>query len=279
MGDFDRDTRVEALGEGRYRATPHPDWMIWGPNGGYIAAIALRAAGAAARIARPSSFTCHFLSVARFEPVELEVEVLRAGRRAELIRASMRQDGRLVVETLLRTAQEGPGLEHDVAEPPDIPHFEELPSVDELLPEDAFRHPFWSNLEARYPDPSKVGQGPAVRPPEWAEWYRFRPRALFDDPWVDAGRSLLLLDTIAWPAAAGPHPDSGFIAPSLDVTAWFHDFDPKSEWLLIHQRSPIARSGLMGAGGSVYSSSGKLLATGGSHLLCAPAPPPPDDGC
>ena len=45
MGDFDRDTRVESLGAGRYRAEPHPDWMIWGPNGGYVATIALRAAG------------------------------------------------------------------------------------------------------------------------------------------------------------------------------------------------------------------------------------------
>ena len=75
--------------------------------------------------------------------------------------------------------------------------------------------------------------------------------------------------------AAGPHPDSGFIAPSLDVTAWFHDFDPASEWLLVRQTSPRAKSGLMGTVGSVFSASGKLLASGGTQLLCAAAPSSP----
>ena len=44
MGDFDIDTRVEGSG-GRYRANISREWEIWGPNGGYVAAIALRAAG------------------------------------------------------------------------------------------------------------------------------------------------------------------------------------------------------------------------------------------
>ena len=272
MGAFDLDTRVESLGGGRYRATPHPDWTIWGPNGGYLAVIAMRACGAEAQIVRPSSLTCHFVSVARFEPLEIQVEVLRAGRRSELIRGSMRQGGRLVVEVLLRTAQEGPGLEHDVAQPPAVPHFDALPSVDELLPAEAFRHPFWKNLESRFPDPSRVGQPPSARAPVRTEWQRFRPRAVFRDRWVDAGRSLLLIDTLGWPAAAGPHPDSGFIAPSLDVTTWFHDFDPESGWLLVHHESPVARHGLMSAFGSVFSETGRLLASGGTHLLCAPAP-------
>jgi hypothetical protein len=43
------------------------DWEIWGPNGGYVAAIALRAAGAATHLRRPASFACHFLSVGEFD--------------------------------------------------------------------------------------------------------------------------------------------------------------------------------------------------------------------
>jgi hypothetical protein len=45
MGDLERDTRL-AGGEGRYTATLSRDWEIWGPNGGYLASLALRAAGA-----------------------------------------------------------------------------------------------------------------------------------------------------------------------------------------------------------------------------------------
>ena len=46
MGDLGVDTAVEALGDGRYRAHVSRDWEIWGPEGGYIASLALRAAGA-----------------------------------------------------------------------------------------------------------------------------------------------------------------------------------------------------------------------------------------
>ena len=48
VGDFEVDTRLEG-GDGRYRALVSKDWEIWGPNGGYMAALALRAAGREAR--------------------------------------------------------------------------------------------------------------------------------------------------------------------------------------------------------------------------------------
>ena len=51
----------------------HADWEIWGPCGGYVAALALRAAGAESPFARPASFFCHYLSVAAFAPVDLVV--------------------------------------------------------------------------------------------------------------------------------------------------------------------------------------------------------------
>ena len=78
MGDLDHDTAVEDLGAGRYRASLQADWEIWGPCGGYVAAVALRAAGAESRQSRPASFFCHYLSVAAFGPVEVEVVPLRA---------------------------------------------------------------------------------------------------------------------------------------------------------------------------------------------------------
>ena len=51
-------------------ATLSADWEIWGPCGGYVAALALRAAGAESPFARPASFFCHYLSVAAFAPVD-----------------------------------------------------------------------------------------------------------------------------------------------------------------------------------------------------------------
>jgi acyl-CoA thioesterase len=131
MGDFDQDTRVTA-DAGRQRATLSEDWRIWGPNGGYLAAIALRAVGHHARIPRPASFHGHFLAVGRFDAVDLEVEPVRIGRRSESLRVRMLQDGKPLLEALVRTAAEVPGLEHDVAMMPDVPPPDGLRNVEEL---------------------------------------------------------------------------------------------------------------------------------------------------
>ena len=98
MGDFERDTHVEPVGAGgeltsRYQATLSKDWEIWGPNGGYLASVALRAAGREAQIQRPVAFAGHFLTVGRFGRTDAEVEVLRRGRSSESLRVTLSQEG------------------------------------------------------------------------------------------------------------------------------------------------------------------------------------------
>jgi acyl-CoA thioesterase-2 len=278
MGDFERDTRIEEIGATagdarRFRAKLCEDWRIWGPNGGYLATIALRAVGRVARIPRPVGFAGHFLSVADHAKAEVEVVPLRSGRRSESLRVSLVQGERRILEALVRTAVEAPGLVHDVAPMPDAPDPESLRSADDLRDPDEPEHfPFWRNLECRVLHPERW-RDEQPSPPFWREWYRFRPRATFDDPFMDAGRSLLLIDTLSWPAACRPHPDAPFQAPSLDVVAWFHRADPDSAWLLADHASPLAEAGLMATTGRVFSRSGRLLAHGGSQLFCVPRPP------
>src|SRR2546426_1987928 len=141
MPSLDLDTRVSGA-EGRYRAVISSDWEVWGPNGGYVAAIALRAAGADARIPRPVAFAGHYLSVARFAPVDLAVAVAHRGRRSESLRVSMTQEGKPVLEAIVRTAAEAPGLGHDEAHPPEVPGPEGLQSYDELHA-GRLTYPFW----------------------------------------------------------------------------------------------------------------------------------------
>jgi acyl-CoA thioesterase II len=270
MGRLDDDTRLEGEA-GRYRATLSRDWEIWGPNGGYLAVIALRAAGAEARVRRPVSFAAHYLSVARFAPVDLEVTALHRGRRSESLRVSMRQEDRPVLEAIVRTAAELPGLVHDEALAPDVPGPDGLANSRELYgPEPSF--PFWSNFESRPVDPATWSKGRPSRSPLVREWYRFVPAARFEDPFLDAGRSLLLIDTVVWPASCQRHVEPGVIAPSLDVVAWFHRPADDADWLLADAESPIAEGGLIGGTVRIWGADRRLRATGGAQLLCVPSP-------
>ena len=113
--------------------------------------------------------------------------------------------------------------------------------------------------------------------PSWQEWNRFVPTATFDDPWVDACRSLILVDVQSWPAASRQHVEQPqrFYAPSLDLYVAFHDPQPQAEWLLSDGYAPVAVSGLMGWNGRLWSPDGRLVASGGGQLLCRRVPQAP----
>ena len=276
MGDFAVDTAVEGC-DGRYRATLSRDWEIWGPNGGYVAAIALRAAGAATSLPRPASFAGHFLAVAEFAEVDLQVTALRASSRAASLRVTMTQRDRPIFEAVVWVIGATDGLVHDAASMPAVPAPESLKPIEEFLPEvQANRYRFWDNLEERPIDFVPWEQRRAGVP-AWREWYRYRPRPTFEDPFVDAARALLLIDTMVWPAASRAYDanQSDYIAPSLDVTAQFHRLAPEAEWLLVDAVAPVATDGLIGGQSRIWSADGRLLASGTAHLLCRPAPKRP----
>lgn len=281
MGDFAADTAIEpvhSVTDGRYRGRLSSDWEIWGPNGGYVAAVALRAAGVHTTFPRPVSFQAHYLSVGEFDEVDLEVVSLRQSKRAESLRVSMTQKGRPILEALVWTASDNlEGLEHDYTRPPEVPGPNELKSFEELMPDQPNRFGFWDNIEGK---PPVFFERWEERPPspDSFTWCRFRPRATFDDPFADAGRYLLLIDTYIWPAANGAYTQAteshGYMAPSLDVDARFHRLAPDSEWLLVSAVAPIAAEGFIGGTTTIWSEDRKLIASGASQLLCRPAPNP-----
>jgi len=276
MGDLDRDTRLRGA-DGRYQAALSEDWRIWGPNGGYAAAIALRAAGAASRFRRPVSFQCHFLGVGAFAPAEVSVTPLRSARTAESLRVTLAQDGRPFLDAQVWTSDAREGLAHDFAPPPAVPPPAALRSTEELLADaDAGpRHRFWDNLESRptewVPPAQREPGAPRLRC-----WYRFRPAARFDDRFLEAARALILVDTLSWPAACRAHRDdeNPWMAPSLDLAARFHRAPPYSEWLLVEASADVADEGLIGFHNRVWDEAGRLVASGGGQLLCRPRPAP-----
>jgi acyl-CoA thioesterase II len=270
VGDLARDTSVESLGNGRYRAELNEDWEIWGPMGGYVAACALRAAGETSPHPLPAALSCHYLGVARFEPIDIAVETRRSGRAATSLRVEVSQDARPILDAMVWSVNEGEGLEHDETVAPDVPGPEILPSIDQLLPEDARPpYPFWDNLEGK-PIAFEAAWPPeGPRPASWQQWLRFVPTPTFSDPWVDACRMVILVDLPSWPSAHRPHAwrQPPFTAPSLDLNVTFHQPAPSEDWLLCDGSAPLSTRGLFGWTARVWSPGGKLHASGGGQCL------------
>jgi acyl-CoA thioesterase II len=276
MGNLADDTAVHG-GDGRWTGAFSADWEIWGPNGGYVAAVALRAAGAHTDLPRPASLLCHYLGVGRFDAVDIETTTLRRAKRAESVRVAITQEGQPIAEALVWcVADELAGLEHDVTQMPDVAPPGELKPMDELLGPDAPRPPFsfGRNFQQRPTAwmPFDEWEQRDVLDPSVRTWMRYQPQATFDDPFVDAARTVILLDTYQWPAACGAYRAGTmeYQAPSLDLAVWFHELDPTSEWLLVDAHSPLARDGLVAGHARIWSEAGGLLASGGQQMLCRP---------
>jgi acyl-CoA thioesterase-2 len=274
MGDLARDTAVEDHGDGRFTAKLSREWEIWGPMGGYVASVALRAAGAVSPFDRPASFFCQYLGVAAFDTVDLRVTTLRSARTAAAHRVEVTQEGKPILEATVWSVGDVEGLDHDETEFPGVPPPEEVPLLMDLLSEEDKAagppFPFWLNFEQRAVNFRREWPPPDPQPPVFRNWYRFVPTATFDDPWVDACRALILVDVQSWPSASGPHVAGPprFIAPSLDLYVAFHDPQPASEWLLCDGHGPYAGDGLMAWNGRLWTADRRLVASGTGQLLC-----------
>jgi acyl-CoA thioesterase len=252
-------------GDGRYSIDLDEAWEIWGPSGGYLAALTLCAAGREAEIPRPASYYCHFLTSPDFDRVELEVETVRRGRRSESLTVRMTQAGKDVLFAMVRTAADAPGYSHqEAAAPPVTP-----PEASEPLERVRDGKPlyrFWNNVSCRRPEWDDRQEGEPVT----REWVRFEPTHPIEDPFLDAARPLILLDTFGWPAVWQKYRGADYVAPNLDTSVWFHHLAPASDWLLIDHECPVADEGLLGVQGRVWDEQGVLLASGAAQLCCIP---------
>lgn len=265
MGKFHEDTAVIDR-DGELTAELSRDWEIWGPNGGYVAAIALRAAGMRAPEGhRPASFSCQYLSVGKFAPAKAEVRTLKTGRSASCLAVELSQDGRVFLTAQVWTTNREDGPERATIQPPAAPSPAEAPDINSLLPADAPRHAFWQNFENRPINWVKEGSTDLRGKPQ-QQWSRFRD---FEpvDAFADAARSLVLIDTLLWPAHWRGETAVDYIAPSLDLAVWFHAPKPAGDWLLIEAKSETAGAGLIHGTGQVWSEDRRLIASGGGHML------------
>jgi acyl-CoA thioesterase-2 len=275
MGNLAEDTAVEQVDDHRYRGRLNQDWEIWGPMGGYIASYALRAIAAEAEFPRPASFSCHYLSVAAFEDIEIVVTPLRTSRVAGSYRAEILQGERRILEATMWAIADGvEALEHDDLVAPDVAGPDGLKNIGEYFedePDDPGPpFPFWNNFECRPLEFHKDWPPPGPLPPIWQQWIRFL-EGDYTDAWVDACRALVLIDVQSWPAASRPHTykQAGIYAPSLDLYVALHR-TTKSDWLFADGYSAVGEGGLLGWTGRLWDVERQLVASGTGQLLCRP---------
>jgi len=276
MGNFLADTALIG-GNGRYHVMISPDWQVWGPLGGYVAAIALRAIGLETPLRRPASISCQFLAMAAFEEAELEVTTLRRGKKSHALHVRISQKGNPILAASGWAIDEGmSGFVHDHAVMPDVPGPEQLKSYAELVGDYAEWYPVWRRaIDAKPTVWRDWSDGAIPGPPIWRTWMRLLEPVSLDDPFLDAARALMWMDLMMWNGALQPHVRDGpisHLAPNLDVNAVFHARSAGDEWLLCDCWAPVAGDGLVGCSGQVWSPSGRLVASGSSCLFCRPNP-------
>jgi acyl-CoA thioesterase len=268
MGKLQDDTALFTR-DGKLFATLSRDWEIWGPNGGYVAAIALRAAGKVAPAGhRPATISVQYLSAGQFAEAETVVDPVKKGRSAWCINVSLVQDGKRFLQAQVWTTDRSDGPTTREIAMPDVPSHAGLRSWEEILPPDAPRSTFWGNFESKPLTVFEMGQ-PNPKGSMAQDWYRFRDFDAGGDPFLDCARALLLIDTIPWPAFnRGLTTRADYIAPTLDVSAWFHE-PPGAEWLFVDAHSGTSGGGLIQGTVRVWTEDGRLAATGASHMLVA----------
>ncbi len=271
MGKLQDDTALVER-DARLFATLSRDWETWGPNGGYIAAIALRAAGARAPAGhRPVTISVQYLSVGKFTETEAVVEPARQGRSACCFNVALVQDGKRFLQAQVWTTDRSVGPSISELKMPEVPKPSALRPYRELVPRVDDKRDFFDNYDIR---PLKLftREDPHPGGAVIQEWFRFPGFDSGGDVFADCARPLQMIDTLLWPAhhrgIRSGYPN--YIAPSLDVSVWFHDSPKGGEWLFIDVHSPTAGNGLIHGVARVWSEDGRLLATGSSHMLVTP---------
>jgi hypothetical protein len=102
---FSAASELRRLDDDRFAGGVSAEWTIGTkPNGGYLLAMLGRAAVATTPHPHVLAASAHYVRSPEPGPVEVEVQVLRIGRSASQVRASMTQDGADCVESLITTS-------------------------------------------------------------------------------------------------------------------------------------------------------------------------------
>jgi acyl-CoA thioesterase len=260
--EFESDTAVRSLADGVFAAEIEKRWwIVVGPNGGYVAAILLRAMNAAVPQAdrRPRSLTVHYTAPPKQGPARIATTVEREGGRLSTVTARLEQDGRLCALALGAFSSPRDALSFREIEMPDVPPPDRCARIKR-------------RSEVPIPIHGRYEMRPCLGATLFTESHRAETGGwirLTDPHPTDS--AIVTAVTDAWPPAifarmsAEADPIS---VPTIDLSVHFRTSLPPCEsaragenpYYLVRFRSTTSCDGFIEEDGEVWSEDGTLLA-------------------
>jgi acyl-CoA thioesterase len=256
---FAADTAVTSLGPGRYSSRIDPGWWIErGPNGGYVAALVLRAV--TTEVADPErrlrSWTVHYLAPPVEGPVEVLVSVERQGRSLTSASARLVQNDRLLAIAVGAFSLSRPSIEFCALAMPEV----DPPEAIAPMPTGEGNGPV---MRQRYEQRWAIGPLPfsGGTEPVSGGWIRLNPDELGDGA-AAPDPNLLVALSDAWMPPIFGRVSQPVAVPTIDLTVHVREPDPPAldEWILVVFRSSMASDGFVEEDGQLWSRDGRLLA-------------------
>jgi len=268
--EFDRDTTITSVGDGRYAADLAPGWVVGGGvNGGYLLAIignAVRDVLASRGHVDPFSVSAHYLSASVPGPAYVETEVVRSGGRFSTVAATLVQDVEGVRTPRIASHATFGDLDraHDASsdaeaaalglalEPPVLPPLEECVESRDAPAEVKKIAPLLDRFGTRFdPATARWAVGQPSRKGVIQGWFK-----LADERPLDPISLLLVVDALP-PVTF----DLGMFgwAPTLELTAHVRA-RPAPGWAIVRHSTKTVAGGLFEEDCEVWDSTGRLVA-------------------
>ena len=245
-------TAVRSLGAGRYAATVHEGWDIGGnANGGYLLAIAGRAMSDA--VGRPPlTITAHYLRPAPAGECEVDVTVIRSGRRLATATATLSIAGKATLQLLGSFGDQTPGgPSRQMEGPVDLPSWEE--SAPAPAPTEGPKPALMDKVDVRMRrEDGGFRRGEPSGRAEISGWF-----ALADSERVDVIALLLAADVFPPPVFNSGLPVAW--VPTVELTVHVRGV-PAPGPLRCSFRSRFIHDGLLDEDGEIWDSTGALVA-------------------
>lgn len=259
--EFDRDSKLDQLGNGRFGVVVPHRWSTGpGANGGFVAGLLARAA---LHNTKPGhdlrTLTVNYLRPSTPGPAEIDLNTIHAGRTLHLVDITLHREGKplAIARATLATRREAVHQFLDRQSP-------DFPPPESLEPVDWYDDPNY--LRARFDTRFVVGGRPPIELDrcESSSWLRTVDHAPVTNPLLVA-----MTDTSLPPPVMRP-PHLGTSTLNLTVHVFEPIDDPIDDFLAVTNHSTVARDGYIDTDTEVWTRDGRLLAQGRQLSIAVP---------